>query len=135
RQVYIGVGGNATNTDPAFPEDTKIGPSCVYSGGLSTAVPGTTLATWSFVVPPTPGRYYVRASTSLDFFCLPVGVAPPELSVGRIIVQDEPNVSVALDASANPVTLGDPVTFQATVSPRAAAGSLTFSIDFIDDAE
>jgi hypothetical protein len=140
RQVYLGIGGNAANSPPTAP----IGPVCVYSGGLPASAPGVTLATWSqdspkgavpLFAPTVAGRYYVRASTSLDFFCLPVGVAPPELSVGRIIVQDSPNVNVALAASANPVTLGDNVTFQATVSPKAAAGSLEFFIDFLDDPD
>ncbi len=125
RQVYIGIGGNTANA-PATP---PIGPFCAYSGGMSTALPGTTLATWSFNAPTIPGRYYVRTSTSLDFFCLPVGVAPPELSVGRIIVQGDPDVTVTVGSSPNPVTLGSDVTLQATVSPTAATGFLSFFID------
>jgi hypothetical protein len=82
RQVYIGIAGYDSQATP-----TIIGPSCVYSGG--TPLVPTAFGTFpvTFNAPTTPGVYYIRATTTLDYFCVGPGVGPPDRSIGRIVVR------------------------------------------------
>jgi len=82
RQVYIGIAGYDTQPSPTF-----IGPSCVYSGGTPLVPTAFGTAPVVFNAPTTPGVYYVRATTTLDYFCVGPPVGPPDRSVGRIIVR------------------------------------------------
>ncbi|MEO6397314.1 MAG: FHA domain-containing protein, partial [Tepidiformaceae bacterium] len=121
RQVYLAVGPNIVNGAPA------IGPFCVFSGGVGTLLPGVSTTPKSFSAPSLPGIYYIRAASTLDFACVqatPLG--PPDLSVGRIVVQAASTTSVAVTSvGAAPVPLssidlGTPVKITTTVSPAPA---------------
>lgn len=105
RQVYIGIGGNQTSGAP------PIGPKCVVSGGLPlhtvTNVPFST----TFNAPDKPGVYYLRATTTLDYFCVGPQVGPPENSVGRLVVEEP--VSAELQIWSVPANLWD------TLDPNA----------------
>ncbi len=88
RQLYFGIGANAVTGTPA------IGPACAFSGGLPASNPGVA---WTPVntadlrhnlrAPTVPGVYYLRATTTLDYFCVGPAVGPPDRSVGRIVVR------------------------------------------------
>ncbi|MEO8541545.1 MAG: hypothetical protein ABI577_17520, partial [bacterium] len=84
RQVYIGIGGY--DPTPNLATATRIGPVCALNGFFPPvpAGPGFTI---NLQAPTTPGIYYVRATTTLDYFCVGPTVGPPENSVGRIIVR------------------------------------------------
>ena len=102
RQVYLGVGANLVNSAPA------IGPSCVYSGGVGTVAPGVATNPWSIFAPALPGIYYVRAASTLDFSCVQgTALGPPDLSIGRIVVQAASTTSIVLSLGGVPVTFID----------------------------
>ncbi|MGE3423023.1 MAG: Ig-like domain repeat protein [Dehalococcoidia bacterium] len=100
RQVYIGLGRNDTTSTAAM------GPTCAYSGGTplvmnddgSSAGSGTPFSPVVITAPTAPGVYYVRATTTLDYFCIGAAVGPPDRSVGRIVVQA--SVTPTLDVYA-----------------------------------
>ncbi|MGE0598870.1 MAG: Ig-like domain repeat protein [Dehalococcoidia bacterium] len=145
RQVYIGLGRNDTTSTAAM------GPTCVYSGGTalvmnddgSSAGPGSPFAPLVITAPSAPGVYYVRATTTLDYFCIGAAVGPPDRSVGRIVVQASvtPTLEVyAVDPDPIPASPWDNVlTTQVT---KAEAGKTlllvakvppgaTGSVDFV----
>ncbi len=145
RQVYIGLGKNDTASTPA------LGPSCVYSGGTglvlnddgSPAGPGTAFSPIHITAPQAPGVYYVRATTTLDYFCIGAAVGPPDRSVGRIVVQASivPNLSIyAVDPDPIPESPWDNVLTTAITKSEAGKKVLllakvppgaTGSIDFV----
>ena len=107
RQVYIGIGANATATTSA------IGPTCVYSGGLPASNPGQAWGPLSSAdlnhplrAPTVPGVYYLRATTSLEYSCLAPAVGSPDRSVGRIVVRQQVvaqiDVFTPTDGDTNP---------------------------------
>jgi hypothetical protein len=84
RQVYIGIGGY--DPSPNLPTATRIGPVCSLNGFFPLAPDGPQFNI-NIQAPTTPGIYYIRATTTLDYFCVGPPVGPPENSVGRIIVR------------------------------------------------
>lgn len=84
RQVYIGIGGY--DPSPNLPTATRIGPICSLNGFFPLAPDGPQFNI-NIQAPTTPGIYYIRATTTLDYFCVGPAVGPPENSVGRIIVR------------------------------------------------
>ncbi|MBE0611025.1 MAG: Ig-like domain repeat protein, partial [Dehalococcoidia bacterium] len=105
RQVYIGIGGNQTSGAP------PIGPKCVVSGGLPLHTVSNVSFSTTFNAPDKPGVYYLRATTTLDYFCVGPQVGPPENSVGRIVVEEP--VSADLQIWSVPANLWD------TLDPNA----------------
>lgn len=93
RQVYIGIGGY--DPSPNLATATRIGPVCSLNG-FFPPVPGGPGFTINLQAPTTPGIYYVRATTTLDYFCVGPTVGPPENSVGRIIVRQAITTQVEL---------------------------------------
>ncbi|WP_343396466.1 Ig-like domain repeat protein [Candidatus Amarobacter glycogenicus] len=93
RQLYIGIGPNTTTGTPG------VGPQCNYSGGMLQIPAALAFAPTSFTAPTVPGVYYLRATTTLDYFCVGPGVGPPDKSIGRIVVRD--SIKPVVDAFAN----------------------------------
>ena len=145
RQMYIGIGRNDTTSNAA------IGPTCVYSGGTalvlnddgSPAGSGSAFSPLQITAPTAPGVYYVRATTTLDYFCIGAAVGPPDRSIGRIVVQAsvQPTLEVyALDPDPIPLSPWDNV-LTTTVTKAEAGKQLllvakvppgaTGSIDFV----
>src|SRR5690606_12259862 len=93
RQLYIGIGGNEGSGTAAQ------GPICVASGGFPLVMNSTTnlpissaglgWSTGALRAPAKPGVYYIRATTTLDYFCVGPQVGPPENSIARVIVWDQ----------------------------------------------
>lgn len=143
RQVYIGIGSNATSGTP------PLGPKCVVSGTLPLHTVSSVPFSVGFNAPDKPGVYYLRATTTLDYFCVGPQVGPPENSVGRIIVQEP--VSSELQIWSVPANLWDPldpnstdasapkllaeipssgqVMLRATTSPTVPSGRVEFITD------
>lgn len=101
RQLYIGIGANQTSGTP------PIGPKCLVSGGLPLHTVSNVAFSTTFNAPDKPGVYYLRATTTLDYFCVGPQVGPPENSVGRIIVEEP--VSSELQIWSVPANLWDPL--------------------------
>lgn len=100
RQVYLGIGGYdpPPSTDPNAPPGptpTRIGPFCGVSGNLPPTPAGANFAV-PMTVPTEPGVYYIRATTTLDYFCVGPGLGPPENSVGRIVVRQPVTAAIEM---------------------------------------
>lgn len=97
RQVYIGIGGYdpPQGSVTPMPSATRLGPSCANLFILPLTPAGTPFA-MNFNAPQAPGVYYLRATTTLDYFCVGTQVGPPENSVGRIIVRQPITAAVEL---------------------------------------
>ncbi len=100
RQVYLGIGGydpppSPDPNAPPGPTPTRIGPYCGVSGGLPPAPAGANFAV-PMTVPSEPGVYYIRATTTLDYFCVGPGLGPPENSVGRIVVRQPVTAAIEM---------------------------------------
>ena len=93
RQVYIGIGGY--DPTPNLATATRIGPICSLNGFFPLAPDGPQFNI-NIQAPTTPGIYYIRATTTLDYFCVGPTVGPPENSVGRIIVRQAITTQVEL---------------------------------------
>jgi len=156
RQVYLGIGGYDP-PPPAAPDavaPTRIGPFCGLSGNLPPTPSGANFSV-PMTVPTEPGVYYIRATTTLDYFCVGPGLGPPEYSVGRIVVEKPITAAIAMwndgdtwpslppkqgdPYDPDPLTLpgrtqisglseGDRVVLQATLPPGA-----TGRVEFITD--
>lgn len=101
RQLYIGIGGNQTSGTP------PLGPKCLVSGVLPLHTVNNVPFSTGFNAPDKPGVYYLRATTTLDYFCVGPQVGPPENSVGRLVVQEP--VSSELQIWSRPANLWDPL--------------------------
>lgn len=99
RQLYIGIGGNQTSGAP------PLGPKCLVSGVLPLHTVNNVPFSTGFNAPDRPGVYYLRATTTLDYFCVGPQVGPPENSVGRLVVQEP--VSAELQIWSRPANLWD----------------------------
>jgi hypothetical protein len=133
RQLYFGIGANTTAGTPAQ------GPYCVVSGVLPEASATVLGPGYSFALqaPSVPGVYYLRASTTLDYFCVGPPVGPPENSVARIVVQQDvkPTLDVRNEAGDAPITgvsEGQKVTLFSTV-PAGITGRVVFTAFQPDD--
>lgn len=142
RQVYLGIGGydlplpHPTESDQtvSHPNRTALGPTCVLSATMPLSPDGRRFDNVTMTAPSVPGVYYIRASTTLDFFCVGPQVAPADRSVGRLIVRDTviTNIEVlqfngtdawddtnAPHAPVGEVEAGDRVLVRAFVPPGA----------------
>ncbi len=103
RQVYLGIGGY----DPpggAAADARFYGPTCVFNQGGVPLTPGSANpVSQQFTAPTLPGVYYLRATTTLQYFCVGQSVGPPESSVGRIVVRQPVTAVVELwDGAGGP---------------------------------
>ncbi|MBK6318341.1 MAG: hypothetical protein IPF51_06135, partial [Dehalococcoidia bacterium] len=141
RQLYLGIAGYDPQPSSLSPRPAeRIGPACVYSGGLPLTPAGQNYGA-TFNAPMTPGVYYLRAGTTLDYFCVGPPMAPPDKSVGRIVVTADVTAAVEVhrkDGDTNPwndaldntttmgtTSAGDQVTLLARV-PAGATGRVRF---------
>lgn len=125
RQVYIGIGENLTSGTPAM------GPVCYPVGILPATNPGVPMPPVEFTAPSRPGVYYLRATTTLDYFCVGPQVGPPESSVGRVIVRQpvRPDLEVrdaAGTAQVTEINEGQKLTLFARV-PEGITGRVNFT--------
>ena len=125
RQVYIGIGANATAGTAATT------PICVLSATMPLAPAGPGFANVTLTAPTTPGVYYLRGSSTLDYFCVGAQTGPPDKSVGRIIVRAPvtPAIEIRDEAGNTPVNgtdEGGRVTLVARV-PAGVTGRVDFS--------
>jgi len=124
RQVYLAFGPNTTAG--TLPQNQI----CVANGGFPLEPSGRTFSV-QFQAPSRPGVYYLRATTTLDYFCVAPEMGPPETSVARVVVRQTvvPNVEIRNetgDAAVTGANEGDNVTLWATV-PEGITGRVQFS--------
>lgn len=121
RQVYFGVGSNAAN-NPVTPQK---GPVCV-----GFVVPKDAAFSISSIpipdgIPSTPGRYYVRATSSLQPECGTPPVGDPGTTIGRFVVKGETSVTLCpaeRPCGSSSIYIGGEITLTALVTV-AAPGS------------
>ncbi|MGB4862571.1 MAG: FHA domain-containing protein, partial [Tepidiformaceae bacterium] len=135
RQLYLGIAGydpqpQSLSSRPAL----RDGPKCLTTGAMPLAPAGVNYST-TFKAPMEPGIYYLRASTTLDYFCVGPPMGPPDSSVGRIVVSKDVITTIdmhATDADTNPwnddlaisplavtANAGDRILLRAKVPPGA----------------
>ncbi len=118
RQLYIGIGGIGPDGPPFSTA------WCVASGVLPAAPSGYG---WNhtFQAPSEPGVYYIRATTSLQYFCVGAPVGGPEASIARVIVRAPVGMTLDLwSPPVSPATLWEPATNLEAVAEVSSGGTI-----------
>ena len=149
--VYSGDSTYATSTSPAFPLGVRVTTTTVITSSVNPSTAGQAVTFTATVSPNTAtGQViFLEGSTTLATVNVTNGVAAftiSSLAIGSHNIQasymgdsndvgssvtvsqtvTKVNSTVVLTSSLNPATVGQAVTFTATVSPNTATGTVQF---------